>query len=378
MNFKTQGIRYTGSKKNIIPKIYDIICNLDIQTVLDGFSGTTRVSQFFKKNGYSVVSNDIAEYSKVFGYTYLLNNKDKSYYLDKIEYLNSLKGVKGFYTENYGGTDNNGLSIQSDGTKRIWQIHNTMKLDAIRNEIDVIAEDEIEKSVLITSLILALDKVDNTLGHQIAFLKKWSNRSYNIMKLEIPDLIINNKDCDVIKGNVFDINRKFDLCYFDPPYGTNNKITKTTRVRYTSYYNIWNTICLNDNPKLIGKSKRREDASSDRIPGAVSDFENTKDSIVEEAFKKLFEIESRYYLFSYNNKSKLSIDKLIDILKDNSIILKLLSFKHKENVQSSLITNGKWKKQDKNKNLEFLILCANKNSSDIDLKIDNIKYNKFF
>jgi len=38
-----------------------------------------------------------------------------------------------------------------------------MKLDAIRDEIDKIAEDEIEKSVLLASLIFALDKVDSSL-----------------------------------------------------------------------------------------------------------------------------------------------------------------------------------------------------------------------
>ena len=53
--------------------------------------------------------------------------------------------------------------VLGDGKKRIWQIHNTMKLDAIREEIENIAKNEIEKSVLLTSLMLAMDKVDSTL-----------------------------------------------------------------------------------------------------------------------------------------------------------------------------------------------------------------------
>mgnify|MGYP003323534887 CR=1 FL=1 len=32
----------------------------------------------------------------------------------------------------------------------------------------------IEKSVLITSLILSMDKVSNDMGHQVSYLKKWT------------------------------------------------------------------------------------------------------------------------------------------------------------------------------------------------------------
>jgi len=83
----------------------------------------------------------------------------------------------------------------------MWQKHNTMKLDAIRDEIDLIAADEIEKSVLITSLMLALDKVDNALGHQCSYLREWSPRSYKNLFLEVPELITdesNNQNCKSI------------------------------------------------------------------------------------------------------------------------------------------------------------------------------------
>jgi len=43
-NIKTFGIKYAGSKLKLLPQIYDIIYNLKISNVLDGFSGTTRVS----------------------------------------------------------------------------------------------------------------------------------------------------------------------------------------------------------------------------------------------------------------------------------------------------------------------------------------------
>jgi len=41
---ETQGIKYTGSKRGILPVLLELIRPLNIKTVLDGFSGTTRVS----------------------------------------------------------------------------------------------------------------------------------------------------------------------------------------------------------------------------------------------------------------------------------------------------------------------------------------------
>jgi len=57
--------------------------------------------------------------------------------------------------------------------KRPWQKHNTRKLDAIREEIDRLNLDADDKAVALTSLILALDQVDSTLGHFASYLRDW-------------------------------------------------------------------------------------------------------------------------------------------------------------------------------------------------------------
>ncbi|HLB95719.1 MAG TPA: DNA adenine methylase, partial [Patescibacteria group bacterium] len=200
----TQGTKYTGSKREILPVLLRLIKPLNVKTVLDGFSGTTRVSQALKQAGYTVYANDIADWSKVFGECYLLNRKSANYYLPLVNHLNNLPGKYGWFSENYGGEPNGGSAIQKDGRKRIWQLHNTKKLDAIREEIDKIAKDEIEKSVLLTSLIIAMDKVDSSVGHQVSYLKKWAPRAYNTMKIEVPRLIIDNKQHRVYQKDIFD------------------------------------------------------------------------------------------------------------------------------------------------------------------------------
>ena len=356
----TQGIRYSGSKKEILNKILYLTQKVDAKNILDGFAGTTRVGQMYKMNGYNVDSNDLSIYSKVFGACYLLNKKPKSYYEKNIEHLNNLPGIDGWYTKNYGGeitTNKGGNAVQDDGKKRPWQKHNTMKLDAIRVEINKLTTDPIEKSVYLTSLILALDKVDNTLGHQVAYLKEWCSRSFKTMELKVPELIIENGKYHSYKNDIFNIEKEYDLIYLDPPYGTNNQKTKTTRIRYQSYYHIWTTIIKNDKPdELFGAANRRYEFSSDTIPGAISVFESTDYDVVKQSIEDLMKMNSKYFIFSYNNKSKVTIDDLYKIFNQYNLI-EVLEFSHKENVMKRLTSNNKYL-GDQSKNLEYLFLIG--------------------
>lgn len=359
---KTQGIKYTGSKDKIVPRILELIKDKDIKSTLDGFSGTTRVAQALKKSGYDVDCNDISVYSETFGRCYLENNSEKSFYQEKVDHLNNLKGKEGWFTENYGGivTQNpKGSAIQIDGKKRYWQKHNTMKLDAIRDEIDFISDNDIEKSVLLTSLILALDKVENSVGHQVAYLRDWSPRSSQTMKMEVPELIKGTGKYNSLRGDINDIEEFYDFIYLDPPYGTNNEKMPTTRVRYHSYYHLWTTVILNDKPKIIGASNRRLDASSDKIEGAISDYEKTDYEHVRKSIEDLVEnLNCRYFAFSYNNKSKVNYEDLMDIFNKYKVIQNS-KFSYKENVMKKMKSTNQWVFDD-GENHEYLFFVEKK------------------
>jgi adenine-specific DNA-methyltransferase len=355
MNIKT--IRYSGSKKKILQKINDITESLDIKNVLDGFSGSARVSANFKDKGLCVTANDMAIYSKVLNDTFLLAGNNRKELNDKIDYLNSMKPTDGWYTENYGGEYNNGLSVQSDGLKKPFYIDVTRKLDSVRDEIDKLyPNDCVDKSVLLTSLLVALDGRCNDLGHHVSYLRKWSKKSLGQLFLELPKWYVDDLDHKVYNKNVFDIEDSFDLVYFDPPYGTANQRTKTSRVRYYSYYHLWTTIVKNDKPKLFGVSKRREDVSSDSKKGAISEFEHLKDDVVLDSFKRLLNFNTKYTLISYSNRSKIGISKLIELVGDTQQLIDVMSFTHQENSQARSLINSKYKTEYKDKNLEYLIL----------------------
>ena len=137
---RTEGIKYTGSKLKLFPCILQLAKRVGAKTVLDGFSGTTRVSQALAKSGYTVLSNDIAVWSEVFGTCYLLNKKNRKHYQAMIDHLNAVSPVDGWFTEHYGGEPNRGHAVQTDGLKKPWQIHNSFQLEWLLRSASSLAQ----------------------------------------------------------------------------------------------------------------------------------------------------------------------------------------------------------------------------------------------
>lgn len=359
---QTEGVKYAGSKNKLIPRILNIVKSLDVKTILDGFAGTTRVSQALKKSGYTVLCNDLAVWSRVFGECYLINRKSYSYFNEIIEYLNNVEGKHGWFSEYYGGKENDGSSIQEDGKKRIWQLHNTKKLDAIREEIDKIVVDEIDKSVLLTSLILAMDKVDSSLGHQVSYLTKWAGRSYKTMKMRVPAFSVDNLPHKVFNNHIFDLVKEteVDLAYFDPPYGSSNEKMPPSRVRYASYYHLWKTICLSDKPNLVGAANRRSDASDTQSSGVFEDFRrgNSGKYVVVEAIEKLLkQTKAKYILLSYSNGGRATLGELNEIIQNLDFNSLVAEIDYKQNVMANMCWTNKWT-QTESKCVEYIFLIS--------------------
>lgn len=357
----TEGIKYAGSKLKLLPHIIKLAKKVNAHTILDGFSGTTRVSQAFAKLGYQVISNDVAIWSKVFAQCYLLNQQQPTTYQELIDHLNILTPIDGWFTQNYGGEANQGCAIQNDGYKKPWQIHNTRKLDAIRKEIENLQLQPVEKAVALTSLILALDRVDNTIGHFVSYLKKWSPRSYNSLQLKLPNLFISEVEHQVFCCDIFDLipHLSADLAYLDPPYGSNNEKMPPSRVRYASYYHLWKTICLFDQPQLFGKAKRRLD-TSDQLSGSVfEDFRRNEEGrfLVVEAIEKLIQkIPVHWVILSYSSGGRATAAELNEMLQSNGKILDIIELDYQKNVMSSMKWTNQWLQDAEQPNREFLFL----------------------
>lgn len=359
---KTQGIKYTGSKLKLLPHIISLLDGLEVQTIFDGFSGTTRVSQAFAQLGYQITSSDVSDWSHVLGVCYLQNRNPPSYYGELIEHLNAIEGYDGWFTKHYGGiVGDGGSAVQKDGSKKPWQIHNTRKLDAVRDEIDNLALSEVERAVVLTSLLLAMDVVDSTLGHFVSYLKEWSSRSFKEMRLEVLNLFVNEKNNIVLKDDVFNANKivEADFAYFDPPYGSNNEKMPPSRVRYASYYHLWTTIIKNDKPQLFGKAMRRKDSSDTVAASVFEEFrkDDNGDYIAVNAIDKLVEYANvRYVALSYSTGGRATFEQLNTVLTKHGTLIKTISLDYKRNVMADMKWTNEWLKDTRELNREFIFL----------------------
>jgi adenine-specific DNA-methyltransferase len=362
----TQGVKYTGSKLRLLPCILQLVHKVKPGTVLDGFAGTTRVSQALARCGHRVIANDVAAWSKTFGTCYLLNRHPESHYQPLLNHLNSLPGKDGWFTENYGGEPNGGASAGKDHLKKPWQKHNTRRLDAMREEMARLPLSETEKAVLLTSLMLALDAVDSTLGHFASYLRDWSPRSYKKLHLQVPRLIPAGENHAVHQSDIFDLLPEVaaDLAYFDPPYGSNNEKMPPSRVRYAAYYHLWTTICLDDKPVLFGKARRRADTSDTVAASAFEEFRKGKSGrfLALEAIDRLLQnTRSRHIILSYSSGGRATAEELNDVIHASGRLIEVLEMDYRKNVMAAMRWTHQWVRHAEVPNKEFLFLIERRN-----------------
>ncbi len=357
----TEGIKYAGSKSKLLPHILQLSKRVNPKTIFDGFTGTTRVSQAFAQVGCRVIANDIAAWSKTFATCYLLNPHPQKRYIELIAHLNALPERDGWFTEHYGGDGQSFCSGQMDGFKKPWQKHNTRKLDAIRDEIELLSLDDYEKSVTLTSLILALDEVDSTLGHFASYLNEWSPRSFNHLKLKVPRLILQEFNHEVHQSDIFDLlpQTQADLAYYDPPYGSNNDKMPPSRVRYAAYYHLWTSICLFDKPKLFGKARRRIDTSDKVCASIFEEFRksNTGKFVAVEAIERLLrQTQAKHIILSYSSGGRASAQELHEAIIKTGKLIEVIEVDYKRNVMGGMRWTNEWARDAAGTNKEFLFL----------------------
>lgn len=352
---ETSGVKYIGSKLNLLDSI-EMVVNKYVPlppgrrpVLIDVFTGTTRVAQAFRQKGWSTVTSDLSWASEVYAKTFLQTNSN-AHLEPIIERLNKIKPKAGWLTENY-------CDVKSvDGTVvRVWQPHNGMKADAIRDEIEKQFKqgkiNDQEKSTLVTSLIFALDKVDNTVGIQQAYLKKWCTRSFKEMNLVLPKVVTlkSNPPSKHIVGDCLEIKYEpADVAYLDPPYSGHT---------YSSYYHIWDSIARWDKPEVSLKTNRRVDrvTSADEYDDSMVSPWNSKSKALK-AFEQLIaRLPARYVMISYSNDSLVDINTLIDLCRKFGPI-HVEEIDYKKHIMSQIVGEEPGEKRNK----EYLILIKKK------------------
>jgi adenine-specific DNA-methyltransferase len=297
-SFRLHNRRYLGNKYKLLGVIEDIVSEKcgEIESFCDIFAGTGVVGERFNSSKIKIISNDFLFLNYVCLKAFLCTKINiQKLISNKINYLNNLKAEEdNYFSKHFGGT--------------YFSIENAKKIGAIREEIEKFAENEEEKNIFICSLIYAVDKVANTVGHYDAFRQKLD--MLQPIKLLLPDINYSiNENNEIYRKDANALIREIycDVLYIDPPYNSR---------QYSDAYHLLENLAQWKKPEVfgIGKKMDRSHIKSDYCVKKAA-----------KAFKDLIDnADCRHILLSYNNtgeskdgrsNARINDDDIVRILK---------------------------------------------------------------
>lgn len=288
-------IKYLGSKRTLLATIEQVMAMIPKNnSIVDLFSGTSRVGHHLKKSGYQVFSNDLNTYAYALGTCYVQADLDKyaSIVPPLLKQMQSLQPTPGYFTKNFCEE------------ARFFQPKNGHKVDAMRDWIEQQSFDWELKSVLLVALMEAADRVDSTCGLQMAYLKKWAGRSFHDLELRMPELHNSpkNRPCKSYHGDAL-INAKTisaDVAYLDPPYNQH---------KYLGNYHVWESLTKWDKPEVYGVARKRVD-----VKERHSSFNRKRQ--IHDAMRSIVQsLDVKHLVVSFNNEGYISKEDMIAILE---------------------------------------------------------------
>lgn len=272
--------RYIGSKFRMLKFIEEVIKkeNIEFSSFLDLFGGTGIVGDFFNNENIKVYVNDLLKsnylsYLAWFGSEKIDTKKIKLY----IEKYNSLSNLK----DNYFSLNFSDTYFSKDNCQKIGFIREDIEENYLANKLNAR-----ERAILITSLLYAMDKIANTVGHYDAYRKKGNlNKKLEMCMLNLKSNK-NNRNNKIFNEDANELvkNIKADVVYIDPPYNSR---------QYSDAYHLLENVAMWEKNEVYGVARKM------KKNGIKSKYCSVSAPL---AFKDLLEnIKAKYIIVSYNN-----------------------------------------------------------------------------
>jgi len=307
--FEIQNRRYIGSKTKLLAQIDEVIreTGFDIKgkTFADLFAGTGVVAHYFAEKGCKVIVNDLL-YSNYVVYKALISSErvDAEKIQRTLTELNLLDGAKlqdNYFSEIY--------------SEKYFSANDCKKIGYIRDLIEERKKtyNEREYYIILTSLLYAVDKVANTVGHFEHFLKKApldSNFLLCMPNVEyFPYCKLFNMDSNLLAKEI-----KADVVYLDPPYNAR---------QYVNFYHVLENLMRWNKPTEFEGSSMK--FKRNNLKSGYSR------AIATKLMKELIDsLDTKIIVVSYNNtynaksgasNNKIKEEELEDILKSKGEVL---------------------------------------------------------
>lgn len=282
-------MNYIGRKATLFNNIKDVILHQSKKTDVfcDLFAGTGYVASNMRPYFNKVIANDFEYYAYVLNKHYVGNNSNV--FLD-VDWLNEVEPVEGLIYKNYC----------SPAGRLYFSNNNGKKIDGIRQAIEKYKSQEDYYFFALTSLLEAVDRIQNTTGIYAAFLKKLKKSAKKEIFLKPEHMcVVPWQDNEVYQRDAKELikNISGDVLYLDPPYN---------RRQYGSNYHLLNTIARYEMPENITETT-----------GLPTDYNKSKMCYESTAYDFLKEIidnsDFNDIFISYNNEGIISKNDFLSI-----------------------------------------------------------------
>ncbi len=300
--FSINNRRYIGSKARMIDSIDEVLKKekIEYSSFLDLFGGTGIVGDHFNNQSTKVYVNDLLKSNYISYQAWFGNEKiDKKKLLNYIEKYNNLKDLN----ENYFSINFSDTYFSKFNCKKIGYIREDIENEYINNNLNLR-----ERAILITSLLYAMDKIANTVGHYDAYRKNGMlDKKLELFMLDLKSNQ-NNKNNKIFNEDSNELvkNLKADVVYIDPPYNSR---------QYSDAYHLLENVATWEKQEVFGVAKKM------KRNGIKSKYCSVSAPL---AFKELIEnIDAKYIIVSYNNmgtkgagrsQAKISDDDIMSVL----------------------------------------------------------------
>ncbi|MGD1046595.1 MAG: DNA adenine methylase [Bacteroidota bacterium] len=222
--------RYQGSKRKILPWIYEVVNSLSFKTVLDVFGGTASVSYLFKRMDKIVTYNDSLRFNYLIGKAIIEND---SVLLEKVDIDDLLTKLN---------SDQNSRFIQNHFKGQYFLDNENKWLDQVTSNIvqmNHYSEDILDykkdlafyalfQACLIKrpfnlfhrkNLSLRTRDVERSFRNKIQWDKSFEVHFKRFVN-EVNSLVFNSgMKCRSLQMNALELqDNEYDLVYLDPPY----------------------------------------------------------------------------------------------------------------------------------------------------------------
>lgn len=298
--------RYQGSKRKILPWIYDCVKDVEFNTVLDAFGGSGMVSCLFKHMGKCVTYNDLFHFNYIIGKSIIENNKVNLTETD-VEYL---IGDNSFTNGFIADTFQNIYFLDEENRWLDMVINKIERLSDFYSPPQVFYKKAIAYNALFQACLakrpynlfhrknldMRTRNVVRGFGNKTTWDKPFPDHFRAFVKEINQAVFKSDVMCKVICQDVFAIKANhYDLVYLDPPYlkkGTSNESSNYLRCYHflegIANYSEW------DN--LIDRDSANKRIKKDYAPNYfnLTDAHATFERLIKKFRKSIIVLSYRY------------------------------------------------------------------------------------